>query len=141
MVETHQAAFLEEIQSLTISLLWFRVRERQRRHDALMRVMEERAKSQMMQNVPGGTTGLLVHDVKSIGNGRNAERVDLFRIDTGLLAELRALEMEVAKELGQWTDRSEQKNSTTLTLNDENMADWIKATPAPEQDLVEGAGG
>ena len=138
IVESHQAAFLEEIRSLTIGQLWFRVRERQRRHDALMRVIEERAKSDLMQKVPGGTTGLLVHNVKMLGSGRNAVRVDLFRVDTGLLAELRALEMEVAKEFGQWTDKSEQKNDTTLTLSEDDMPDWFKAmAPIAENEPAE----
>jgi hypothetical protein len=67
----------------------------------LQRVVKQRGQSDEMKGVPGGKTGLLVHDVKVVGGGEHAEKVDLYRVDTGLLDQLLALEERAAEELGQ----------------------------------------
>ena len=50
---------------------------------------------------PGYSTGLLVRDVKAVGSGEGADLVDVFKTDTALLAELRAIETAAADEMGQ----------------------------------------
>jgi hypothetical protein len=50
---------------------------------------------------PGYTTGLMVHNLKGVGTGDAAKVVDQYEVDTGLLAELRAIERAAAEELGQ----------------------------------------
>ena len=82
-----------------------RVRALDDRWLLMQQVIEERAASSDMRAVPGGKTGLLAHDVKSIGGGGNAERVDVYEVDTGLLKELREHEKQAAQELGQWVDK------------------------------------
>lgn len=93
------------IRSRGIAIIENRVRHLQRRHDLMNQVIAERGDSPEMQAVPGGRTGLLVHNVKAIGSGENAERVDLYEVDTGLLKELREHEQQAAKELGQWAEK------------------------------------
>src|ERR1035437_1429390 len=55
-------------------------------------------------DVPGGTTGLLCKDYK----GKVADTV-VYKVDTGLLAELRGHERQAAEELGQWKTRVEER--------------------------------
>jgi hypothetical protein len=59
-----------------------------------------------MQEAAGGTTGLLVRTVKSVGKGNDAELIDLYEVDTGLLREIREFSKQAAQELGQWTDHA-----------------------------------
>ena len=79
----------------------------QRRADALDRVIAERAADPAMQNVPGGKTGLLVRTVKVIGAGENAREVAEYRVDTGLLKEMRELEQQAAQEAGDWVEKGQ----------------------------------
>lgn len=81
------------------------------RHVRMRRVIAERAADPIMAGVAGGTTGLLVHRERVIGAGRNAQRVDEFEVDTGLLAEMRATEKQAAVELGEWTEKQEHTGS------------------------------
>ncbi|MGD9827121.1 MAG: hypothetical protein AB7E70_20215 [Hyphomicrobiaceae bacterium] len=71
------------------------------------RVINERAASDEWAHVPGWSTGLLVHDVKSVGGGEAAMQVDVFKVDTGLLGALGDMEMQAARELGQLPTRTE----------------------------------
>jgi len=52
-------------------------------------------------DVPGMDTGIVVHQVKQIGAGKNATMIDEFVVDTGTMAEARAIEKAAADELGQ----------------------------------------
>lgn len=67
------------------------------------RVIEARAE-EMEGEVAGGETGLLVRQIKLSNTGIQVEE---YAVDTGLLKEMRALEEQAAKELGQWIDRKE----------------------------------
>ena len=64
------------------------------------RVIEERA-VEMDGEVAGGGTGLLVRQYKQIGSGKDAETVMEYKVDGGLMAELRAIERAAAEELDQ----------------------------------------
>jgi hypothetical protein len=75
------------------------------RRGRLLSVIEGRAADPSMQAVAGGPTGLLVRTVKSIGGGDNAQVVEEFAVDTGLLRELRELEKQAAQDAGQWVDK------------------------------------
>lgn len=61
-----------------------------------------------MPDVPGGKTGLLVREIKSIGAGPNSREVEEYKVDTGLLKELREHERQAAIELGQWQESGQQ---------------------------------
>lgn len=63
---------------------------------------------------PGQDTGLLICEVTHTRAGR----VMRWGVDTGLLGEMRAVEQQAAKELGQWTDNVRHSGSMGITSAD-----------------------
>lgn len=104
-VDEYISEFRARVRRRGIAIIENRVAHLQRRHDLMNRIICERGASEEMRSVPGGTTGLIVHNVKSIGSGPDAERVDLYEVDAPLLKELREHEKQAAQELGQWADK------------------------------------
>jgi hypothetical protein len=120
-IEGHRAA----IRRQGIAVQQNRVDALVRRHQLLERVIEERAAEYRAlaeeraadpgagsdldalvgrRSIPaGGETGLLVRKVKMVGTLIAEE----FAVDTGLLAELRAHENDIAKELGERVERQD----------------------------------
>jgi len=80
-----------------------RVRALQDRWDKLQQVIAERASDPATAAGPGGKTGLLCRTLKSVGSGKDAQLIDEWTVDTGLLREIRAHEQQAAQELGQWS--------------------------------------
>lgn len=77
-----------------------RVKALQNRWDLLNAVIQERAEiyGQMgEERGPGAGTGLLCLDYR----GKDAVQA-IWKVDTGLLSEMRHIEEQVARELGQW---------------------------------------
>lgn len=74
---------------------WHRMRE----------VIKARGEA-MATVIEGGDTGLLVRQLKKIGQGRDAETVEEYAVDTGLLSAMLAHEKQAAQELGQWEEKS-----------------------------------
>jgi hypothetical protein len=70
-----------------------------------------------MKHVPGGHTGLLVRTVKSVRDGSDTTIVEEFAVDTGLLREMRELELQVSKELGQFIEKHEHGGTVIDRLN------------------------
>lgn len=68
----------------------------QRAHD----LIEARA-ADTRYDEPGYKTGLMVHQLKSVGGGEYATIVDQYVTDTALLAEMRNIEHAAAEELAQ----------------------------------------
>jgi transcriptional regulator with XRE-family HTH domain len=62
----------------------------------------------------GGGTGLIVRQLKVVGAGPMAREIEEFAVDTGLVREIRAVHEQAAKELGQWVERSEVDQRTTM---------------------------
>jgi hypothetical protein len=100
-----QAEIGAKLDKRTIRDLNERLNEYQTRWDKMRTVTQERAEAPEMQDVPGGRTGLLVRTIKSIGSGEKATTVEEFAVDTGLLREIRELELQVSKELGQFVEK------------------------------------
>ena len=74
---------------------------------ALMdQVVRERA-AKLAGKAPGGSTGLVICQLKSIGAGDESQVVEEFLVDTGILREMRLHEEQVAHEMGDWVDRKE----------------------------------
>jgi len=73
----------------------------------MQKVIEQRATDPDMAKVPGGDTGLMVKQIKSIKLGKTSKVVEEYEVDTALLKELREHEKQAAQELGQWTEKSE----------------------------------
>jgi hypothetical protein len=67
-------------------------------YQKLGQVIEARA-SDTRYDEPGYQTGVMVHTLKQIGTGKNAELVDEYKVDTAVIAERRALRREVAEAL------------------------------------------
>lgn len=86
----------------------------QDRWERMKTVIAERAVDPAMQDAPGGKTGLLCRTEKSIGSGFDAQIVEEYAVDTGLLKELRAHEEQAARELGQWTEKTEISGSIDI---------------------------
>lgn len=103
-VQEHLDHWAEQLKALGLSDRQNRVTAKNERWLKLQQVIEERAEA-LADDCPGGATGLLVHQQKQIGGGAQALVVDEYVVDTGLLREMRELETEVAKELGQWVER------------------------------------
>lgn len=71
----------------------------------ILQVIEERGGDPSMADVPGGKTGLLVRQYKVSGDTVVTEYV----VDAGTIRELRAVQEQVGKELGQLVDKHEQR--------------------------------
>lgn len=90
-----------------------RIRHLNERHHKLRQIVDERAEhfasheDQETREAPGVATGLLVRQIRVVGTGRAAREVVEYVVDTALLREMRSIEEHTARELGQWTDRSE----------------------------------
>ena len=61
-------------------------------------IIDERA-VEMAGETAGGASGLLCRDYK----GKDADRA-IYKVDTGLLTEMREHEKQAAQELGQWQE-------------------------------------
>ena len=78
----------------------------QKVHKRLLAVIEARATDPDLQAIPGGSTGLIVRKpVVSMGTIAGYE----YAVDTGTIAELRKVQEQVAKELGQSIERHEHR--------------------------------
>jgi len=115
------AEFAARVERYAIAQKGRRVAALHDRWRRMQQVIEERAADPQMQGIPGGQSGLLVHQVKGIGRGDDFQVVDEYKVDDGLLSELRAHEQQAAKELGQWAERHD------VDLHDERTADDFDA--------------
>lgn len=124
-IDEHMA----EVKRQGIALRENRVEELANRHKLLKRVIAERAESEYLADVPGGSTGLVVKQLKSFKHvyerdpndpDSKAHQVTVEQwessVDTGLLRELREHERQIAQELGEWTEKSEIKNTGAVSL-------------------------
>jgi hypothetical protein len=146
----HREELRGEVRDFGLSQMHNRVKRLQDRARRIDQIVEERALSNEMQGVPGGTTGLLVHDVKGLGSGESAEVVHLYKLDTPLLAEVREIEKQVAQEVGDWVDRTQNENKDSVTVEEINpasvqrvidMLSMTKDVPAlPDPEATEDAG-
>lgn len=113
--------FRAKVEELTLTLeramLRFAIAKRRKRIERqnadwqrLDQMRRERAVDPTMQHIPGASTGLIVRRYKAIGTGRDQQVVEEYEVDTALLNHLLALEKHTAQELGQWTEKSENKH-------------------------------
>ncbi len=106
-IDVHIAEFRARVRRRGIAIIENRVSHLQRRHDLLNQIIRERGRSPEMAIVPGGTTGLIVHQVKGVGKGEDFQIIDEYVLDASLLRELREHEKQAAQELGQWTEKQD----------------------------------
>lgn len=75
-------------------------------HQKAMAVIEERAED-MQDEATGTATGLMVRQIKIVRSGDDVTVQREYVVDVALMREIRALEEQAAKELGQWVDKRE----------------------------------
>lgn len=75
-------------------------------HQRAISVIEERAVDMSDESTATGT-GLLVRQIKIVRNGDDVTVQREYAVDVALMREIRALEEQAAKELGQWVDKRE----------------------------------
>jgi len=126
-VEAHRAALAGAVTEAGLAVKVNRIRQLDRRWRKLRALIDERAADPTMQHVPGGKTGLLVRQVKVIGTGRNAQRVEEYVVDVGTLRELRAIEQQAAQECGQWCEKRESVAAVDLGADAEDWRDRLRA--------------
>jgi phage terminase small subunit len=74
-------------------------------YDRQMIVITERAAD--MAGIPGGSSGMMVRQLKKIGSGEDAEVIEEYAYDTGLSKELRGTLQQMAQERGEWLEKKE----------------------------------
>lgn len=111
-VEEHRAYWREQIKAEGLANRQNRIAALNDRWARMKRIIE--AREQCTPVEVGGDSGLLVHQVKMIGKGDDAEIIDEYAVDTGLLKEMREHEKQAAQELGQWTEKSEIKGDVIV---------------------------
>jgi hypothetical protein len=84
-----------------------RIRELTDVYDKLQQIVAARAKDPALEKVPGGSTGLLVRRVSSIGSGENFHPFSEYELDAALVRELRAILDQVSQECGQKVAKTE----------------------------------
>lgn len=128
-IQTAIAEHLAEVKARGIADKQNRIDELVERHKTLKQVVIERAASEWLADVPGGSTGYVVKQLKRVKHvflpdlddedGKASVEVeDLWEstVDTGLLRELRDHEKQVAQEMGEWTEKSEVLNTGSMRL-------------------------
>lgn len=80
---------------------------------------------------------LWLDDVKSVGSGENAERIDLIRFNSALVEQYRATLDDIAKETGGRKVRTENLNIDLSKLSDDQLARVI-AGEDPMQVVLSG---
>lgn len=124
-------AYAAAVCDLGISDKRNRVEALQTLHDRAMLVIEQRAADPSLAEVPGGTTGLLVRQQRTVAG----EAVDEYVVDTGLMREVRETMKQAAQELGQWV------NKVAPTDADGRALDWAALLALARQGGADGGDG
>lgn len=120
--------FSEQFKSLGICRKEYRIGTLANLQSKLLTVFEERGADSAMQEIAGGKTGLIVQTWKM---GKDDCRPE-YAVDTGAIRELRGIQEQAAKELGQLVEKRETKLSLK-EVDDEQLAELI-ADLASESD-------
>ena len=99
-------------------------------YQALGAVMQARAADQRYDE-PGYSSGTMVHSLKMLGGGENAQVVSEFKVDTAVIAERRALRRAVAEELDQLPKGNQPAVNNTIVLIREIIIDAGQRLPPP----------
>jgi hypothetical protein len=99
-VEMFKTEIAARVLTTGIAVKTNRIKALNTQFERIERVIAARAADPDMQKVPGGDTGTLAHDQKSIGSGLNAEVVDVYEFDAALDKARSNLLEQTAKEVG-----------------------------------------
>jgi 16S rRNA A1518/A1519 N6-dimethyltransferase RsmA/KsgA/DIM1 with predicted DNA glycosylase/AP lyase activity len=82
-------------------------------------LMEARAQAYDSPEIPGGSTGLIVEEVKVSPKG---DKTVVYSFDRALFQEMRETEKQAAIELGQWTEKRANLN-VNVDTGEEHLTD------------------
>ncbi len=116
-VEQISREFSEASKRLAIRRKDYRISVLNRLQTKLENLIEQRAEDMANSNIPGGDQGLVVRQYKVSGENQVTEYV----FDRAVLQELRAVQEQAAKELGQLVEKHEHKISSVKDLSDEEL--------------------
>ncbi|MFP5276963.1 MAG: helix-turn-helix domain-containing protein [Acidobacteriota bacterium] len=116
-VEEILAEITRPARRLAIARKAYRLSVLNRLHVKLETLIEQRAKAHS-DVVAGGDTGLIVRQFKVSGE----TEVEEYVFDAAVIREMRAVQEQAAKELGQLVDKHEHKISSLKDLSDEELA-------------------
>lgn len=119
-VRFHRNELAEKIKAEGIANKQNRIDAYNRRWQYLEQIRQARADDEWLADVPGGKTGLVVKQLKTVKHqyipdpddedGKPSSMVvEMWEsaVDTGLLREWRELEKQAAQDVGQWTEKKE----------------------------------
>jgi hypothetical protein len=132
----------KHIRRRAISITEFRVNAKQDRWRGMQQIVDERAEDPAMQNVPGGSTGLLTHYQKSIGSGDLQRIVDVYEFDKALVDAMTEHEMSAARELGQLADKLELtgKDEGPISHRFDALVNRVYGNKADQEDATDEPG-
>lgn len=93
----------------------------------LLKLIDDRAEDVAMQGTPGGTTGLLVKETRTVYAGKNTIVTERFDVDPIPIREIREHLKQVAQELGQWEQKLEL--TTPAPVAGGNVSATVEMTP------------
>jgi hypothetical protein len=113
-IATRIKEYRDQIEAEGLANLQNRLNEYNDRWYRMRQIRDERASDSWLADVPGGSTGLVVKQLKQVKHIREEEDKDKTytvevwesAVDTGYLREIRELEKHAAQDLGQWEDKS-----------------------------------
>jgi len=130
-VAFHRRELAEKIRQEGIANRQNRVDAYNKRWGLLEEIRVARSEDEWLADVPGGSTGLVVKQLKTVKHqyipdpddedGKPSQMlVETWEsaVDTGFLNEFRQLEKQAAQDLGQWTEKKEHtgKDGAPLTV-------------------------
>lgn len=92
-------------------------------------VITERGTDPTMQGIPGGSTGALIRQLKSVGFGENNQIIEEYAFDRALFAELREHEKQAAYELDQWGNKDDGVRPEKVIVS------WADPDPEPPKPI------
>lgn len=92
----------------------------QEMHEDYVQIARERADAAMSdpkaQHIPGATTGRLTMEIKKIGYGDHAERIEEWKLDRSVHTSILEIEERMARETGQWSEKTESTSETVVRV-------------------------
>lgn len=111
-VDEHTAELERQMVRLSVTKRRKRLAVLNDLHEKALTVIDARALEYGdIKEAAGGHTGLVVRDIKAVGSGPSAQIVEVWGVDVSLMREIRAIEEQAAKELGQWVDKADVSGS------------------------------
>jgi transposase-like protein len=109
--------FADGFKKLAIARQEYRLRSLNRLHLKLETLLDQRAADMAKESIPGGDQGVIVRQYKVSGENQVTEYV----FDRAVFQEMRAIQEQAAKELGQLVEKHEHKINSVKDLSDEEL--------------------